>query len=400
MELREANGKANQILDEERANPTVRYNKTAIIPGSLGQLAAALSTPQELQQIRSERPRSVQENPLRWVFESTNYTLLCALLSQVPEKDRHSFLTSALLRIVSAPGCARARGQVYPVWNGLSSELPLVAEFCVRNGAKEDFFRVLGEANPLAGHPLLLTQLEDMIALNFTLFTDAEYQRLELSVSNLAQTVHAHQVKFGLKRILPPQWDQIKDVTLLGAVFREVLEAANGIKEQCRKARYLYLKASLLEGLNLEVNQDKEAVDSYLLRLGFSPTLIECLDQADRLYREGGDAFTLKSSMGHLRSFLENLHAEALPAVYAKGGGVIPEGWGEGLTFLRTQGIISQAEEKFAGGLYTLISDEAVHPLIAEREYARLARNVVIEYALLFLRKLEKLGFRLTQRET
>jgi hypothetical protein len=398
MELRDAIEKANQILDEERAHPTVRYDKKAIIPGALGQLAAALSTPKELQQIRSERPRNVQEDPLAWVFESTNYTLLCALLSQVPEKDRHSFLTSVLLRIVSAPGCARARGQVYPVWNGLTSELPLVAEFCVRNGAKEGFFRVLGEANPLPGHPLLLTQLEDMIALNFTLFTDAEYQRLELSVSNLAQTVHTHEVKFGLKRILPPQWDQIKDVNI-GTVFREVLEAANAIKEQCRRARYLYLKASLLEGLNLEVNQDKEAVDGYLQRLGFSRTLIECLDQADRLYREGGDAFTLKSSMGHLRSFLENLHAEALPAVHAKGGDVIPEGWGEGLTYLRTRDVISQAEEKFAAGLYTLISDEAVHPLIAEREYARLARNVIIEYALLFLRKLEKLGFRLTQRK-
>jgi hypothetical protein len=31
-------------------------------------------------------------------------------------------------------------------------------------------------------------------------------------------------------------------------------------------------------------------------------------------------------------------------------------------------------------------------PLIVEKEYARLARNVVVEYALLFLRKLEKLG--------
>jgi hypothetical protein len=31
-----------------------------------------------------------------------------------------------------------------------------------------------------------------------------------------------------------------------------------------------------------------------------------------------------------------------------------------------------------------VLSDEAVHPLIAEREYARLAGNIVIEYALLF----------------
>jgi hypothetical protein len=171
----------------------------------------------------------------------------------------------------------------------------------------------------------------------------------------------------------------------------EIIAAAHGIEEECRKARYLYLKASLLEGLNLEVNQDKESVDSYLRSLGFSPTLIECLNQADRLYREAGDAFSLKSSMGHLRSFLEKLHAEALPAVNANVAGPVSEKWGDGLVYLRSTDVLSKAEGGFVAGLYTLISDEAVHPLIAEREYARLARNVVIEYALLFLRKLEKL---------
>jgi hypothetical protein len=395
MELRDAIEKANQILNEERANPTVRYRKREIVPGALGEIAASLSTHVELRQIRSKRPRSVQENPHAWVFESTNYTLLCALLSQVPEQDRHGFLTGALMRIVSAPGCTRATGQVYPVWNGLASELPLVAEFCVRNGAKEDFFRVLGEANPLPGHPLLLTQLEDMIALNFNLFTDAEYQRLELCVSNFAQTVNTQRIKIGLKRISPPQWGQIKGVDFV-AVFREILEASKAIKEECRKARYFYTKASL-EGFNLEINQDKNAVENYLQTLGFSSTLSQSLNEADRLYQGTSTPFDLKSSMGHLRSFLENLHAEALPAVETKVGVPAPQKWGEGLTYLRENGVLSKAEEGFAAGLYTLISDAGVHPPIAGREYARLARNVVIEYALLFLRKVEKLGLGLTR---
>jgi hypothetical protein len=54
--------------------------------------------------------------------------------------------------------------------------------------------------------------------------------------------------------------------------------------------------------------------------------------------------------------------------------------------------VLSKTEEQFAASLYKLISNEGVHPTIAEREYARLARNVVIEYALLFLRKMDKLG--------
>ena len=43
-------------------------------------------------------------------------------------------------------------------------------------------------------------------------------------------------------------------------------------------------------------------------------------------------------------------------------------------------------------GLYTLLSNEGVHPLIAEREFARLLRNMVIEYQFMFLTMLQKKG--------
>jgi len=177
-------------------------------------------------------------------------------------------------------------------------------------------------------------------------------------------------------------------------IFRELQASGAAILEQCRKAQYLYLKGSLLEGLNLEINQDRDIVQSYLLQLGFSKDLIECLNVAEQLYRSSGTNFDLKSCIGHLRSFLENLEKEAMPGAVAKYGGNLPETWGEGLSYLRQKGLLTRAEEGFASGLYTLMSDEAVHPLFAEREYARLARNMVIEYGLLFLRKLDKLGVR------
>jgi hypothetical protein len=66
--------------------------------------------------------------------------------------------------------------------------------------------------------------------------------------------------------------------------------------------------------------------------------------------------------------------------------------WGPQLAFLRNQGILSKQEEQLVGGLFAVISDEAVHPIIGEREYARLACNVVIEYALLCLKRLSKLS--------
>jgi hypothetical protein len=144
--------------------------------------------------------------------------------------------------------------------------------------------------------------------------------------------------------------------------------------------------------LNLEANQDKIVVEEYIQRFGFPHTLVESLNEAERLYLHGTTPLEFKSSMGHLRSFLENVHGEVMPAVYARFGGQLPQKWGDGLAYLARNGFLSKAEEQFIASLYTLISDEGVHPLITEKEYARLARNFVIEYALLFLRKMEKLG--------
>jgi hypothetical protein len=54
--------------------------------------------------------------------------------------------------------------------------------------------------------------------------------------------------------------------------------------------------------------------------------------------------------------------------------------------------VLTVKEEQFAAQLYALMSDTSVHPLVAEREYARLMRNISIEYGLLLLTKLDKLG--------
>jgi hypothetical protein len=144
--------------------------------------------------------------------------------------------------------------------------------------------------------------------------------------------------------------------------------------------------------LNLEINQDKSAVQTYLQQFGFSPTLIETLDEAERFYLAQGTPFDSKNSLGHLRSFLENVQKESMPTIHSKFGGDLCLDWGGGLAYLAQNGVLSKAEEQFAVGLYRLISDEGVHPLIAQQEYVRLSRNMVVEYALLYLTKIQKLG--------
>ena len=56
--------------------------------------------------------------------------------------------------------------------------------------------------------------------------------------------------------------------------------------------------------------------------------------------------------------------------------------------------VLTVKEQQFAIQFYALMSDTGVHPLVAEREYARLMRNMSIEYGLLLLTKLDKLGLK------
>jgi hypothetical protein len=151
--------------------------------------------------------------------------------------------------------------------------------------------------------------------------------------------------------------------------WRELDQVCKSVKQECRKAQYLYLKGELLQGANFEVNQDKNTVIGYLQSLAFSPTLVASLEKAEELYRSAASTFDLKSSMGHLRSFLENLHIDAAKLLHSKVSTTapLPPKWGEAILFLKQQSVLTQKEEEMIGAFYTVVSDKAIHPLVAER---------------------------------
>jgi hypothetical protein len=382
MNLQEANYKANQILDQERIEPTAGY--MPVFTGSIIDALGSFNSP--LLERGNKHPRTIQEQPEKFQFKSTNFDLLCAILDQLAEQNRLAFLASLSSRISDVKSFRHKYVQLLKagLWNQCTSELPLVAEFLVRRGGTQLFLRTLGEAAFSPGLTLLLIQLEEMIALNFTLFTDEEYAQLPVAIASIRKTV-ADTEKL-------PKPTSTRDSNTKLHVSREVLPLCESLMHECRKARYLYVKGSLLPGMNLEVNQDKSQVRSFLEKLGFTQLLVQSLDEAERMYRTAATPFELKSSMAHLRSFLEQLHLQACVLAHRKSGGSLPSKWGESLKYLRDQSILTVKEEQFAAQFYALMSDTSVHPLVAEREYARLMRNMSIEYGLLLLTKLDKLG--------
>jgi hypothetical protein len=393
MDINGACHRAEQIFDEERVTPTVRYevsmDRKDVTPSqTLAQSFALIDG-------RWQQPRDVSDDPKGFVFRGTNYDLLIALLSQIPEQERPSFIRCVVLRLSWGVGASTSKHAHFPKWNSLVSELPLAAEFLVRNEGKNELFAFLENKSVkhIPGHILLLMQIEEMIALNFTLFDPLQYQRLAAALQKIGHKANKTAEDQRKRNVRERTWLGVGTINLV-SMYREIARLCFAISEQCRKARYLYLKGELEEGLNIEVNQDKTAVESYIQKFGFTPSLIQALNEADSLYQLRASPFDLKSSLGHLRSFLENMQKEAMPKIHAKYGGQLPPNWGSGLSYLVQSSILSKAEEQFAVALYKLISDEGVHPLIAEREYVRLARNMVIEYSLLFLTKLDKAGLK------
>jgi hypothetical protein len=279
MNLHDVIQKAAQILDEERATPTVRYQT---VPnkflGSAKELLATIAD-SALESERGKHPRTVRENPQEFQFKSANFDLLCALLDQVREEERPGLFATFGARILNARSFRHRPGPVLGAgaWRRCSSELPLVAEFLVRRGDKQLFIRALGEAAASPGLTLLLLQLEEMIALNFTLFSDEEYTQLPAAIASIRRTITELEKR--------PKPSSTLESNTIYYVRDEVPNLCDSVLEGCRKARYWYVKGSLLPSMNLEINQDRDKVLTYLEKLGFSQLLIQSLEEAEKLYR-------------------------------------------------------------------------------------------------------------------
>ena len=181
------------------------------------------------------------------------------------------------------------------------------------------------------------------------------------------------------------------------AEAEQIVKSIDGITAECRQARYFYLKGALQQPtVNLEVESDKAEVEGYLKKLGFRDDMIQALDAAERDYRADATGFELKNVVGQLRSVLESICRDAAGAVAAKDGDAAPGNWNNSLAYLLKKKLVTDPQDKLARGLYAVLSDEGAHPILAKAEFARLARNMVIEFCLMFLTVLDKKRIKIT----
>jgi hypothetical protein len=89
--------------------------------------------------MRKQSPREISEHPESYKYESTNLGLLQLLFSQLHENDRDEFI-DGLLFLVEHGGETELHAEYhFPKFEIQVSELPLVAEFVIRNGYADKF---------------------------------------------------------------------------------------------------------------------------------------------------------------------------------------------------------------------------------------------------------------------
>jgi hypothetical protein len=143
-----------------------------------------------------------------------------------------------------------------------------------------------------------------------------------------------------------------------------------------------------------ELNQDVREVKKRVADYHFTPELNEVFDKVEMGLAMGGDEFDQAALLKHLRTFFEKLHEEAGEKLQSGRpetvDGTNLGSCGQALDFLRRNGVLTEKMRDLGKALYGVLSNEGVHAFKSEREYVRLCRNMIAEYALVLLFELER----------
>lgn len=173
MSFSEVKGSVIQLLDAERANPTLQYYASAPFVNEAAANASALGQ-------RGWHPRPVSENPGWFKLHSRNYELLQHLYNDIVPSDRPLLFETLERRIYEMNPFSIFGSSILGMGElkRTYSDLPLIAEFLVRYGEETRLITGIGKAPLRPGLTRLLLHVEEMIALDYRLFTDAGYDEL------------------------------------------------------------------------------------------------------------------------------------------------------------------------------------------------------------------------------
>jgi hypothetical protein len=168
-------------------------------------------------------------------------------------------------------------------------------------------------------------------------------------------------------------------------LYQAVLDARN--------RRLIPIAEQLLRN-PVELNQDVAEVRNRFSYYHFTPELNEVFDKVEMGLAAGGDEFDQAALLKHLRTLFEKLH-EQVGQKLQSGKPETVDGTnlgscGQALDFLSRKSVLTEKMRDLGKSLYGVLSNEGVHAFKTEREYVRLCRNMIAEYALVLFFELER----------
>jgi len=130
-------------------------------------------------------------------------------------------------------------------------------------------------------------------------------------------------------------------------------------------------------------------VGDQLAAAGLSPAIIGAMKEAAEYLRSDGP-FNPKKAADLVRTSMDESHREIVVRLVVATGRQYTDANKDGArrAYLRKVGFISEPEEKFFSAIYTLLSEEASHKLIAPRETMLVMEQTVHSYLSLLTRRL------------
>jgi hypothetical protein len=179
---------------------------------------------------------------------------------------------------------------------------------------------------------------------------------------------------------------------MLGIVCRE-FETLTPLVEQVRTER-IRRKSAALQKQPRELQEDAQEVRRYVSLYSFNSELNDLLLKVESEITAGGDSFDQSATLKHVRTFYEKLHQSVGETLRSKRPEITDRtdlsSCGQAIDFLTRRGVLKEKMRDLAKSLYGVLSNEGVHAIKSEREYVRLCRNMVCEYALVLFYELER----------
>ena len=185
-----------------------------------------------------------------------------------------------------------------------------------------------------------------------------------------------------------------RDTGLVGTDFpKSLIDAATDLQKTVDQIEFTRFERTLTQNAAARrspVDGGVEELSDLLTTLGLDQQVAAALRAAEAYLRNEGP-FNPKNAAGLLRSSIETTHRLLVKALERETGqpyeGKDRQDGGR-RAYLSRVGFISRAEEDFFSRVYTLISDEGTHPLIAPKETVLVFYRFVLDYLLLLVRRL------------